>query len=41
VSDERLFNSINNGRGKMPSFKKHLSENEVDALVSYVRRLRR
>jgi mono/diheme cytochrome c family protein len=41
VSDERLFNSINNGRGKMPAFKKYLSENEVDALVSYVRRLRR
>jgi len=25
----------------MPAFKKQLSENEVDALVSYVRRLRR
>jgi mono/diheme cytochrome c family protein len=41
VSDERLFNSINNGRGKMPAFKKSLSESEVDALVSHVRRLRR
>jgi mono/diheme cytochrome c family protein len=41
VSDERLFNSINNGRAKMPAFKKHLSENEMDALVAYVRRLRR
>src|SRR2546426_9050112 len=25
VSDERLFNSISNGRNKMPSFKKKLS----------------
>lgn len=41
VSDERLFNSINNGRGKMPAFRKILSENDVDALVAYVRRLRR
>jgi mono/diheme cytochrome c family protein len=42
VSDERLFNSINNGRGKkMPAFKKSLPENEIDALVGYVRRLRR
>src|SRR6266508_5177269 len=24
VTDERLFNSISNGRGKMPSFKKSL-----------------
>jgi mono/diheme cytochrome c family protein len=41
VSDERLFNSIHNGRGKMPAFKKSLSENEIDALVAFVRRLRR
>ena len=41
VSDERLFNSINNGRGKMPPFKKKLSESEIDALVAHVRRLRR
>ncbi|HKP38567.1 MAG TPA: cytochrome c [Pyrinomonadaceae bacterium] len=41
VSDERLFNSINNGRGKMPGFKKSFSENEIEALVGYVRRLRR
>lgn len=41
VSDERLFNSINNGRGKMPSFRKKLSENDVDALVAYIRRLKR
>ena len=41
VSDERIFNSINNGRGKMPGFKKSLSENEIEALVGYVRRLRK
>jgi len=37
VSDERLFNSISNGRGKMPDFKKKLSEQEIDQLVAYVR----
>lgn len=41
VTDERLFNSITNGRGKMPAFKKSLNENQIDELVSYVRRLRR
>ena len=41
VSDERLFNSISNGRGKMPSFRKKMSENDIDALVAYVRRIRR
>ena len=41
VSDERLFNSINNGRNKMPAFRKKISENDIDALVAYVRRMRR
>ena len=41
VTDERLFNSISNGRGKMPGFKKQLSEPDIDALVSYVRGLKR
>jgi len=41
TSDERLFNSISNGRGKMPAFRKKISENDIDALVSYVRRMRR
>ncbi|HEX5705300.1 MAG TPA: cytochrome c [Pyrinomonadaceae bacterium] len=41
VSDERLFNSINNGRGKMPAFSKKISENDIDALVAYIRRMRR
>lgn len=42
VTDERLFNSISNGRGKkMPGFKKQLSEADIDALVAYVRRLKK
>jgi len=41
VSDERLFNSIGNGKGKMPAYKKSLTENQIDELVSYVRRLRK
>ena len=42
VTDERLFNSISNGRGKkMPSFKKQLSEAEIDGMVAYVRRLKK
>jgi mono/diheme cytochrome c family protein len=42
VTDERLFNSISNGRGKkMPGFKKELSEADIDALVAYVRSLKK
>ena len=41
VSDERLFNSISNGKGKMPDFKNKLSEDQIDALVRYVRQLKR
>jgi len=41
VSDERIYNSISNGKGKMPSFKKKLSDAQIDELVNYVRRLRR
>ncbi|MFY9620434.1 MAG: cytochrome c [Pyrinomonadaceae bacterium] len=41
VSDERLFNSISNGRGKMPAFRKKITENDIDALVAYIRRMRR
>ena len=40
VSDERIFNSISRGKGKMPAFNK-LSDGEIDSLVSYVRRLRK
>ena len=41
VSDERIYNSISNGKGKMPGFKKKLSDAQMDELVTYVRRLRR
>jgi mono/diheme cytochrome c family protein len=37
VSDERLFNSITNGKGKMPAWGKKLSEAQINALVAYVR----
>ena len=43
VSDERIFNSIMNGRnvrGNMPGFADKLKEKEVDALVSFVRGLK-
>ncbi len=40
ASDERIHNSISNGRGKMPAFGKKLSEEEIDGLVAYVRRLK-
>lgn len=41
VSDEHLFNSISNGKGKMPSFGKKFSESEINALVAYVRQLKK
>ena len=37
VSDERLMGSISKGKGKMPSFKSKLSEDEIKALVKEVR----
>ena len=43
VSDERIFNSIMNGRnvrGNMPAFSDKLSEPEAESLVSFVRRMR-
>lgn len=43
VSDERLFNSIMNGRnqrGNMPAFADKLNEKEVNSLVSFVRGLK-
>jgi mono/diheme cytochrome c family protein len=40
VSDERIFNSIMNGKGKMPGYGKKLSEQVIDSLASYVRTLR-
>jgi len=44
VSDERIFNSIMNGRnirGNMPGFSKQIKDEEADALVTYVRQLRK
>jgi cbb3-type cytochrome c oxidase subunit III len=41
TTDERIFNSIMNGKGKMPAYGKKLSEADIDTLVSYVRALRK
>lgn len=44
VTDERLFNSIMNGRsvrGNMPAFSDRFSEGEVNLLVKFVRELRK
>jgi mono/diheme cytochrome c family protein len=43
VTDERIFNSIMNGRnvrGNMPAFSDKLNEKEVDSLVGFVRRFK-
>ena len=43
VTDERIFNSIMNGRnvrGNMPAFSDKLNEKEVDELVRYVRKFK-
>src|SRR5262249_37233148 len=43
VSDERIFNSIMNGRdvrGHMPAFAKKLNEQEINSLVDFVRKLK-
>ena len=43
VSDERIFNSIMNGRhvrGNMPAFSNKLNEQEANSLVDFVRRLK-
>jgi cytochrome c6 len=41
VSDERIYNSISNGKEKMPAFGKKLSEAEINSLVKYVRDLKK
>jgi cytochrome c6 len=44
VTDERIFNSIMNGRsvrGNMPSFGDRFSEAEINALVKFVRDLKK
>lgn len=43
VTDERIFNSIMNGRdvrGNMPAFSDKLNETEADSLVSFVRKFK-
>ena len=41
VSDERIFNSINNGKGKMPAFGKKISQEQIESLATYVRALKK
>jgi|SRR5690349_14672626 len=44
ASDERLFNSIMNGRkvrGDMPAFSSKLNDQEAESLVEFVRRFRK
>jgi mono/diheme cytochrome c family protein len=41
VGDERIFNSIANGRERMPAFGKKLSDAQIEALVAYVRKLKK
>lgn len=41
VTDERLYNSITNGRGKMPAFGKKFSDAEIESLVAFVRGLKK
>lgn len=41
VTDERIFNSITNGKGKMPAYGKKVSEEEINTLVTYVRSLKK
>jgi mono/diheme cytochrome c family protein len=41
VTDERIFNSIENGKGKMPAFKRRLTTEQINSLVTYVRSLKR
>ena len=40
-SNARMVNSVSNGRGQMPAFKKKLSRQDIAASVAYVRTLRR
>jgi mono/diheme cytochrome c family protein len=43
VNDERIFNSIMNGRnvrGNMPAFANKLNQQEAESLVEFVRRLK-
>lgn len=41
VTDERIYNSISNGKGKMPAFGKKMSDADINSLVTYVRSLKK
>jgi mono/diheme cytochrome c family protein len=41
VTDERIYNSIANGKGKMPGFGKKVSDGDINSLVTFVRSLRK
>jgi mono/diheme cytochrome c family protein len=41
ATDERIFNAVLNGVGKMPSFGKKLTTEQIESLVSYVRGLKK
>ena len=41
TTDERIFNSIENGKGKMPAFKRKLTNEQITSLVAYVRGLKK
>jgi cytochrome c6 len=40
-SGEDLEKTINNGKGKMPAYKGKLKEAEIDALVKYIKTLKK
>ena len=41
ITDEHIYRSIFIGKRKMPAFQKKLSKDEIGALVTYVRMLKR
>jgi mono/diheme cytochrome c family protein len=41
VSDERIFNAIMNGKGKMPGYSRKLAEPQIESLVNHVRSLKK
>jgi mono/diheme cytochrome c family protein len=41
IEDERLLESVRNGKGGMPKFGKKLSSQQISLLVTYVRRFQK
>jgi mono/diheme cytochrome c family protein len=41
ASDERILDSIRNGRGRMPAFGRKLTNEQITSLLSYVRGLKK